>query len=182
MPASAERAIGHYHTFNLFSFVGTLVFIVTLIATGGMFGYTLMIEGRVEEKGNQLKDVKSTLDVARVQDFKQLDERLALADSLLAEHTALTKFFDALEAATLHSVQFNSFNYKTDPTSGTLLVTLSGEAESYNALSLQADVFERESLILTQAYSNISLSKLGTVLFSVEIGMNANGILYSTPS
>lgn len=167
------------HPLNFISFLGTLLFVAAVLVSGATFGYKLILNDRINAKGNELSVIKERLNFEQINDFKRLDERLEVAQTLLQEHKALTVFFDALEANTLHSVQFATFTYNMDPIINATKITMSGKASSFNALSLQSDLLERVDIIRNVTFNDLELNPFGNVLFTVEVYVDPNLIVYT---
>ena len=163
---------------NLFALASSLLFIVSVVAAGGMFGYTYILEERINQKGIELSEGRALLDLDQIDDYKLLDQRLETAWNLLRNHKTTSKLFGLLETNTLHNVQFNEYEFELT-VEDELIATLKGEAATFNALALQVDVFDRQSLFSSVAYSDIHVTNTGTVGFTMTSIFDPNEVLYT---
>ena len=166
-----------YHSFNILTFVSTVIFVVSLVVAGGVFVYGRLIEDSIDRKGIELSNVLQTIDLELIEEFKALDKKLRTAEELLSRHTAMTLFFDFLESSTLQNVQYNDFNYILDP-DGTININMEGVARSFNSVTLQSDIFRDSDIILDPVFSNLKLDELGNVLFNITAKVDPSFVLY----
>ena len=166
-----------YHTFNMLTFVSTIVFVVSLAASLGVFVYERLIEGSIDEKGIELENARQTIDSELISEFKALDKKLRTAEELLGRHIAMTLFFDFLESSTLQNVQYNDFSYELDP-DGVIKIIMKGIAQSFNSLTLQSDIFRDSDIILEPVFSGLILDESGNVQFDVTATVDPSFVLY----
>lgn len=166
-----------YRSFNILTFVATIVFIVSLAASGGVFIYERLIENSIDQKGIELESARQTIDIGLINEFKALDKKLRTAEELLGRHTAVTLFFDFLESSTLQNVQYNEFNYEFN-TDGVIVINMEGIAKSFNSLTLQSDIFRDSNIILNPVFSNLNLDESGNVQFNITARIDPSFVLY----
>lgn len=99
-------------SFNLLSFIGVTVFIISILVSGGMFGYQYILEQSINERGNALAEARRSIDDVYINSLKNIDERLTVSNQLLDKHVILSSFFEFLEKFTLKSVQLSSLDYE----------------------------------------------------------------------
>lgn len=167
-----------YHSFNLITFLGTLIFIAALVGSGGAFAYQRILQGDVNTLGSQLAQVKDELDLTQIASDEQLASRLSTAKTLLQKHNVASLIFTMLERDTLHNVAWSGLSIKAD--TGMLTITAGGTASSYNALSLQEDVLERESLLIKPMIKGIKLGDTGQIEFTFSAQVDTGQIGYIT--
>ena len=175
--ATKSSTLKKYRSFNILTFVATIVFVVSLAASGGVFIYERLIENSIDQKGIELDSARQTIDIGLINEFKALDKKLRTAEELLGRHTAMTLFFDFLESSTLQNVQYNEFNYEFN-TDGVIIINMEGIARSFNSLTLQSDIFRDSNIILNPVFSNLSLDESGNVQFNVSARIDPSFVLY----
>ena len=175
--ATKNSTLKKYRSFNILTFVATIVFVVSLAASGGVFIYERLIENSIDQKGIELDSARQTIDIGLINEFKALDRKLRTAEELLGRHTAMTLFFDFLESSTLQNVQYNEFNYEFN-TDGVIIINMEGIARSFNSLTLQSDIFRDSNIILNPVFSDLSLDESGNVQFNVSARIDPSFVLY----
>ncbi len=170
------------------AFIATLIFVVAVLASAGVYGYKYVLEDRIDQKGIALTEARSLIQMDQINEFKLLDQRLDTAWGLLRNHKITSAFFDLLEANTLHNVQFDSYQYlviEGGDRGEELTIRLDGQAASFEALVLQADMLRRQTLISDVAISNIGRETMENTLlgsnnirFSVEAQLNPVEVAY----
>src|SRR5690606_6243391 len=124
----------------------------------------------------ELEAKRAEIEEETVAEILRRNNRLISAGSLINSHTALSPFFAFLEASTLGSVRFSDFHFEFVERAP--LVSMRGEAESYSALALQADVLNKSSNFRNPVFSNIALDESGNVTFSFEAELDPALISY----
>jgi len=160
-------------SFNLMSFIATAIFVVAILASGGSFAYKYYLEDQINQKGILLTEARSLLDLGEIENFKLLDERLSAAWALLRKHKITSQFFEMLETNTLHNIQFDRYEFTEN-----LEIVLKGKAATFNALALQADVFERQNLIEETDYNDFIIGKDELIQFTMTTRLSLQEIKY----
>lgn len=165
-------------TSPLRSIVGTLtvlLFIFTLLATGGSLAYQWLLGKTVEAKRVELNDTYESFQPSTIRELKRWDARLISVEGLLNNHIAPSNIFDALEQATLSSVALKDFTYSR--TGEDIFVTFSGEARSFSSVALQSQSYAETGLFTRLIISNLGITK-GTVNFDVEADIEKAKVAY----
>lgn len=170
-----------YHSFNLIGFLGTLLFIVTLLGAGGVFAYRLTLQRQIDQAGVNLAAVKDTLDLKQIASDEQLAARISMAKELVQKHVTISRIFNLLDSNTLHQVGWNELVFKTDPETGMVSIIISGEADDFNSLSLQEDLLERDPIFENPHMESIKLTPAGTLEFDFTADINQSLIGYVIP-
>ena len=172
-----SSTLKQYRSFNILTFVATAVFVVSLLASGGVFIYERLIKNSIDQKGIELENARQTIDTGLINEFKALDKKLRTAEELLGRHIAMTLFFDFLESSTLQNVQYNEFGYIFN-TDDVISIDMEGIAQSFNSLTLQSDIFRDSNIILNPVFSDLSLDESGNVQFNVSARIDPSFVLY----
>jgi hypothetical protein len=175
IPESRRRKNG----IGIVMLVCIFIFVLSLVAAGGVFAYTQYLEVAVRSKSDSLTKAQEAYEPGVIEDLARLDQRIISGRDLLARHIALSTLFSFLSTQTLERVRFNSFGLSLDEeNAGTL--TLSGEAENFSTIALQSDQFGASKMLRNVIFSDIVInSETGRVTFSVGATVEPDLILYS---
>lgn len=165
------------HRGGFFSFLANLIFIVSIVATVGVFVYGKYLEGQISKMDSSLSEAREALQPNLIKELSRSDKRLIAAESLIASHITLSSFFELLQSLTLQNVRFNSFEFTTSP-SGQLSVSLEGEAVSYATVAYQAQVINENDNFVKPQFSDLDLNENGDVTFSFESGVSQKAVSY----
>jgi len=150
---------------GLLTFLGVILFLISIGLLGGVFFYKRIVAGEVEELRVSLKRLEADFEPTLLSEFIQTAETINAAKGLLSRHRAPTKVFEFLEANTLDDVRLGNFSLALKEAK----VTVAGIAESYTALALQATIFETNPAVKRVAFSNLGLTDKGGVTFSAAL-------------
>jgi hypothetical protein len=166
-PISQQPAKQGHHT-SLFSLIATIVFITTLLLSGGVFGFEWYVNKSIEEKKQTLQDELNKFQNALVAELSRLDARFSTANDLLQKHLSLSEFFNVLGKATLTNVRFASFSFN-NAESAKPLISLDGQTLNFTAVALQQQELakpEYAKFIKDVVIANPNLDEKGNVSFS----------------
>jgi hypothetical protein len=161
---------------TLFGFIATLVFVLTLILSVGVFAYDRYLLSSIGTMGDQLTSARATMQPDTINELVTADKRLQGTRLLLAQHTALSPFFDFLESATLKNVRYTEFLYTAD--SGGYEVSMQGQARSYQDVASQSDAFNRSGVFRDPVFSNLDLDAKGNVTFAFHATIDPSLVSY----
>lgn len=167
-------------TFNVLTFISTVVFLSVLILALGVFFYKQYNERRLESYQQELSSLKASFaatgDIDRI---RALERKMKIGEYLLDHHISLSRLFDVLELKTQQNASLESFEYEFDP-SGFGKLILVGSAGSFNTVALQergyADeqIFSPDSVIFT----GIDTDESAQVSFTVNAELDLNMVSY----
>ena len=150
---------------NPFLALSYIVVGAAVIAAAAVFGYQFFLDGVAKKKANDVVAAQGNIDQATVTSFIRLRDRFTASQGILANHVALSQFFDLLERVTVQGVQFHSLQITVTP-DRTAKVTMTGSARSFNTLAAQSNMFSTDSQIKRAIFSGITL-RGGTVAFNL---------------
>jgi len=171
----AEEQVVKKASFNILNFLGILIFLVALLAAGGVFLWKASLNKQVADAKQSLKIAQDKFEIESVKDLQNLDKRLNSADELLDGHIIMAPIFAALQEMTLKTIRFTKFSYEVSAATGTaktMSIRMSGAAKTYNALAVQADILGKNKYFRDPVFSNLSLDEKGNILFEVEFGLD----------
>jgi hypothetical protein len=168
---------------GLLSLLTIVVVLGTAAALGLGYVYQRQLASQKAALAKSIDEARDGIGTEFVYDMKRLDARIDGVKSLIDTHVVVTPIFKALEASTLHGVQYKDFSYstKTDPTtkSSTVEVLLTGTAKNYATIALQSDAFAASTLIKNPVFSNLTLDeKTRQINFKLAFSVNAADLSY----
>lgn len=162
----------------LINIITGALLIVAILGAGGIYAFEKYTKQSITSKKLSLERSRAAFEPATIRELARLDSRITTGYSLLQKHVSVSKLFDELEARTLSSVRFDDFSYNIADASR-ILLTASGEAASFNAVALQSDAFSKSSVITEPIFSNVNISKTGTIVFNFSAVIDTSRIGYT---
>lgn len=173
----ARGAIVDREERSFFGFISIIIFVVTVLLSGGVFAYKLYLNSEITQMGSNLTAANATLDPASINQMVDLNARIISVQSLIAKHVVLSPFFAFLEASTVSSIRLTNFSYSvTDK--GLLEVIIKGQASGYADVALQASVFKKSPYLKNIVFSNLALDQQGKVNFAVSADVDPTLVSY----
>lgn len=161
---------------TIFGFISTLLFILALVLSLGVFGYERYLLSDIGTMGSNLSSARATLQPDTIKELVNANKRIIGTRALLSKHTALSPFFDYLESATLRSVRYTQFLYVVDQNG--LELTMHGQAQSYQDVALQSDAFNRSGIFKNPVFSDLDLDSKGNVTFTFRATLDPAIVSY----
>jgi hypothetical protein len=159
--------------------ISFLLLVASIAGAIGVFVWNKTVIANTEKGRKQLEDHKNAFDPTSIKVFTDLDNRIDVASTLLHSHVAASEIFPRLQVNTLKTVRFNNFSY-TNGGNGKIIINMSGEAQDYESMALQAQQFTKPELrdsFKGPIFSNFSKSK-DTVVFTFSSGIDPYVIDY----
>jgi hypothetical protein len=161
---------------TLFSWLIRLIFVLTVISTLGIFGYSNYLIRQNDIKKEAIKKEIEAFEPELTQALSDIKARIDAGEKLFNNHLAASLFFSFLQSVTLRNVYFRTFSF--NGSSEGVSVNAFGVAPSYAAVSFQSDILEKADFIQNLSFSNINLNESGEVVFAVEIELDPEVALY----
>jgi hypothetical protein len=174
LTAQKERVGG----LGIFFIISLLVFIASLVAAGGSFGYGYYLNQQLASDKSSLTAEEGAFDPATIQDLIRMDTRLTQAKILLAKHLAPSGIFDFLSQNTLQNVQFTSFSYVLGD-GGKTMIELNGNTDTFSTMALQSDALGKSTVLKDVIFSNITVGAGGRVSFIVQASVDPSLLSYA---
>lgn len=178
-PLAEDRA-PRQKTVSIFSFLATILFLASIAGAGAMYFYESSLKANVTSMQQDLTKAKDAFEETFLQELQVVDARINAAREVLENHITVSPIFTALQQSTLKSVQFTKFVYAIEGTGpgASVLVKMSGKAQSYNALALQSDELTKNKYVRNPIFSNLTLDTQGNVLFDLSFTVDPKFVLY----
>lgn len=159
-------------------FIAGTAFILAVSAFAGFYYLNDKLNQQVAERTVEInkaqQEFKNAPEVGEARVFRA---RADLARELLNAHTVVSPVFKFLAENTTESILYDKFSFKKGTDGAT--VELSGEALTYASLAYQSDVLRNKKEIKNFSISNITLTKFGTVSFTITIVFDPEYLLYT---
>jgi len=147
--ASSTRQV---YIFTLISYVAIFA---TLLGAGASYFYTKYVEKQKDQAIEELNNEISSFSEADLNRVLEFDRRLSQANGRLNASISMPSVFEALEAATIDTVQLESLSL-TRENDETLLLSASVQTDSFDSTIFQRGVLERNETVI----SSISVENL----------------------
>lgn len=154
-----------------------VLLILSIVGAAGMYFFQQYTNGQIVAKQQSLALSREAFEPATIERLARLDTRITIAESLLASHLSPSKLFDELEKVTLSSVKYDNFEYSVS-SPGHVVLTMNGEAGSFNAVALESGAFAKSPLITDPIFSNVNVGKTGTITFDFTGIIDTSHMLY----
>jgi len=171
----------------LFTYLTSIIFFGTLIASAGTFFYKYTTRATLDEQKALLAIEKKELDVDReIEEVRAFELHSVTAYTLLDRHVSLGEIFESLESTTLESVQLTGFSY-TKNKDNSLQLSLIAKTNSFNAALFQRSQFLEGTILenakvaevlYTNAISEETLSSKTEVVLTIEKTLTPGEIPY----
>jgi hypothetical protein len=161
---------------GLLTLVASLCFVISLAAAGGVVAWQKILAAKIKQNEEILKKTREQFDPALIQQLKRMNTRIETSKELLSNHISVSAFFSLLSDVTLKSVRFKNFSYSIQ--GNKISVMMKGEADNYNAIALQSDVFGRNKYIKEPIVSNLVPEQTGMVSFDFSAFIDTSLVLY----
>jgi hypothetical protein len=160
-------------------FLMLLIFILTIVGAGGIFGYTKITERNIDGLISRLQEAQKAFDPAAVDRLTREGLRIKSAQRLLSSHVTLTELFELLESQTLKEVRYKTLSY-----SGALgavpTMQLNGESTSFANVALQVTQYRISPGLNSPVVTGLTRLTDGNASFSTDMQVNPRIILYPT--
>ncbi|MCX6786318.1 MAG: hypothetical protein NTU85_00655 [Candidatus Kaiserbacteria bacterium] len=160
--------------FIAYSVLGT-VFVLALV----VFFYNQILINRQSAKDAELTKAEQNIDLASVDSFIRLRDRLTYGKDLLSSHVAFSGFFSSLEKIMPATIRFSSLHLSVGD-NGKVIFEGSGTAKNFNALAAASTAFAHDGRIKDAIFSNIVVkAKDNSVSFKLTATIDPKMITFS---
>lgn len=135
-PSAIPAQVKKRQTVRVFNLVTTIIFVLALVATIGVFLYANYLKEQVSTSRNNLNEISSVDHSKKIAEIEAYDSKLNIAYTLLDNHIAPSALLNELESTTKETVQLTSLKYSYDP-GFEIMLTLGGNTEELSSVALQ---------------------------------------------
>lgn len=162
-------------TFGFFSYmVLGIVFVLAL----SVFFYGRILDSSLAAREAALTKAQKAVDVATVEGFIQLRDRLNSGSALLNKHVALSGFFKLLGTLLPSSARFTSLHI-TVTDAGKVSIDAFGVARNFNALAAVSTAFAKDGHIRDAIFSNIVITRDNSVSFALSASVDPKVVAFT---
>lgn len=171
--ATASQPVGILIIVSLF------ILFTAIVASGGLYFYKNIKLKDLDKMKKDLELSKGRFEQSKIQQLQVLDKRLQASDQVLAKHITVSPIFKTLQAVTMKTVRFTTFNYTIEDNSNKIRITMKGQASNYRSIALQADLFSTNvKQFIDPIFSDLSLDDKGNVVFDLEFFVEPSFVNY----
>lgn len=160
---------------NIFSVVATVMFLVTVIISGGLFVYQRVLSGQIDQGKKEVVAAEGAIEQEKIKELIDANSRIISSKKLLDNHIASSRILLRLQDITIKRMRFNELTYKN--TDKEINLNIKGEVLTYNALAQQEVIFRQSEFFKNPLFSGLSLTENGTV--SIEFSATIDPALIS---
>ena len=143
-PSSARKIDVKVPGENRLLYSGVAIFVLILIAIGGLYFYKGLMKRNISTMENSLNSAKERFEPAKIVQLQVLDKRLNASNEILSKHIAISPIFETFQSITLKNISYTKFNYGVDENNnGGIIIKMSGIAKGYESIALQSDIFAK---------------------------------------
>lgn len=161
---------------NMFSLAANLIFAITMIATGGAFFYKNILINQVKSAGVELEAARAAFETEKIKELIDASNRFKSIKEILDNHVVVSELLLLLQDTTVKSIRFTDFSYQNKGSEISLV--MNGEAQSFNSLATQSEIFAKTGFILNQSFSDFLLSDNGTIKMKFTSSISKDLISY----
>ncbi len=140
---------------SLFTMIALFLFIVTLLASGGIYLYKTYLIKQESSLSSSLSKTRDTFEKDTLEELELFNKRSEAATKILAGHIVLTPLFSRLSEITIPSVQYRTFEYQSGTNAHA--VSIKGIAKDYRSIAQQSDAFNTTK---GRSFKNVLFSDL----------------------
>lgn len=148
-------------TINIFSLIAIVLFLVTVIISGGLFVYKRVILSQIAEAKKNIEQARGAIEPDKIKELVDANSRIISSKNLLENHIASSQILFLLQNLTVKRMRINELTYKNNEKKVDLI--MKGEIQTYNALAQQEAIFKESEYLKNPAFTNISLNQYGGV-------------------
>ena len=178
------------NTTSITMVVSFFIFIVMLVSAGGLYLYKnyILVKSK-EDLSASLFKIRDSFDKNTIAELETYDKRTTVARDILSNHIVLSPLFETINKLTLSSIQYTNFEHTTN--NSIFSVKMSGIAQDYKSIALQADVFNNEKegkMFKDVIFSNLTKDKNNFVTFDLAFTVDpallsyTNNLVNAAPS
>jgi hypothetical protein len=169
-------------------FLAVLAFLLSVIVSVGVFGYTKIIERTIVDSTTKVKAIQAALQPELISELMRIDARMKGVQRLTSGHIAVSALLDHLEAVTLNDVTYTQLTFKTEPASAVYNLTLQGETGAIPSVALQTDQFRKSEYLLSPVVTKLDRPSVEgttktpnarTTMFAVSMSMDPRLVSYA---
>ncbi len=173
------------HTTSLFMSLAVILFILSLLAAGGMYFWKSYLLSSQASYKTQLAERERQFNADLIEELKRQNVKIDLAKQLIGNHLAVSQIFDIIGRLTIENVRFLSMDLTAGANSGEgIKVAMKGYGTSFSAVAFQSDVLGQleqyglRKVVKNPILSDPALDSSGTVSFGFSATIDPASLSY----
>jgi hypothetical protein len=144
--ASKRKQTGGSRQIYIFTYISYILMFATLLSSGGVYLYQQYINNQLDIAVEALNSEIGSFSQADMERVTQFNLRLAQAQDRLENSMSVTAVFEALQAATIDTVQINSLAMERED-DDRIVIEAMIQTDSFDSTIFQRGVFLRNGII-----------------------------------
>lgn len=167
--ANEIRTVALARSSNIFNVISMIIFMVVVFFAGGLFFYKNLLLKQIAEENANLTAARAAFEPVKIQELINASSRISSTKALLEKHVVVSELLTLLQKLTLKRINFTGLSYGYQNNIPT--VSIEANAQSYNAIAQQENVFKQNEFIKNLVFSDFNLDANGgiTMKFFAEL-------------
>ncbi len=161
---------------NIISIISNTIFVISLATFGGLFLYKMILLSQISKADEDLKKAKAVYQVEKVQELVDVDAKITSARRIINNHVSTSEILYLMQDLIVKKVRLTKLSYNKQNNIPTL--TMAGEAQTYNAVVEQSNIFSQNPYIVNPTFGDFSLQDNGNVKITFTSGIDTTVISY----
>lgn len=159
--AAGASSVTPVRTTNLFSVIAGIVFVITVLASGGLYFYKGIVTKQIADDDASLTATRASFQPDKIQQLIDANSRILSTKTLLENHVVLSDLLSLLSQLAVKNIRFGTLTYAIKANTPTLSIDLN--SVGYNALAAQESILAQNSSLKNISFSNVALGDNGAV-------------------
>ncbi len=142
----------------ILTYISFVLFFGTLIAAGATFFYKISVESQLDIEKQKLVEQRQLFNQADFERVREFSDKLTSSQKLLDEHVSVVSILDALEKATLSTIQIKTFGIDRSRYS-VIALNLEAQTDSFNSVLFQRKIFAENPILQGAQMVDLKLDK-----------------------
>ncbi len=172
---------------SMFLNLAVMLFIASLAAGGGVYGWKSVAMSRQQALQDQLAEKQKQFNPDLIEELKRVNIKIDAGNQILRSHLALSNVFDVIGRLTIDRVRFTSLDL-TAPAegSGDIKVSMRGYGAGLSAVAYQSDVLGQleqyglRKIVKNPIIANPSQGENGMISFDFSASIDPSSLNYSS--
>jgi hypothetical protein len=161
--AAKRKQIGGSRQIYIFTYISYILMFATLLSSGGVYLYAQYINGQLDSEIETLNAEIGSFSQADMERVTQFDLRLTQAKDRLENSVSVASIFEALQSATIDTVQIESLTMEREGDEQFVIDALV-QTNSFDSTIFQRGVFMRNETI-----QSVDISDVQNVLATEDV-------------
>ncbi len=182
-PVVEDRA-GQSQPVSVLVFLATIIFFAALVASGIVGFNKASIVRSINDANKQLQAAKDRFEQPTIDKLTLASRRLNASQEVLSNHITIVPVFQAIQDATLKSIQFTRFSDVATNVGGTpnVQIKMTGRADNFEAIAQQSfkltDKLTDSKYFHDPVFSNFVIDAQKKIIFDLTFSVDPHYVNY----